>query len=225
MSFHVYAEADTIISSTLPAAGIALLLVVIFMLYKRRWRIRYWLYDAKVSWRKHRERGEGPLLTKKYEYDVYVAYSEHTEELFWVIYTLRAKLENEHGLKLCMHHRDFIVGEDLVDEIIEKIDSSNKTLIILSPHFLNDGWSQFEVRMAITKMVSERRDSMVIVIFKPLEQAVTKLPKLLTMLIKKEIYIEWTDDPDGQKLFWRRLVDSIKSGASYDIYNDLHVMN
>ena len=215
MSFHGYAEADTIISSTLPAAGIALLLVVIFMLYKRRWRIRYWLYDAKVSWRKLRERSEGkPLLSQEYIYDAFVVYSSHGEERPWVHTTLREKLENEHGLKLCMYHRDFIAGGDLVDEIIEKINSSNKTLIILSPHFLNSAWCEFEVRMAVMKMVKERRDSLVIVIFKPLEQAVTKLPKMLTILIEKEIYIEWTDDPDGQKLFWRRLGDSIKSAAS-----------
>ncbi len=217
---------DAIISSTLSAVGMALLLAVIFVLYRRRWRIRYWLYAARESWRQSRGAGEStPLLTPEYIYDAFVAYSSHGEERSWVHTTLREKLENEHGLKLCMYHRDFKVGRDLAETIVEGINSSNKTLVILSPDFLNSGWCEFEVRMANEKVISERRDSLVIVIFKRLDQAGTRLPKMLTRMMEKKIYIEWTDDPDGQSLFWRRLVDSIRSGASYDAYNDLPAMN
>ena len=176
----------------------ALVITAMLILYKRRWRIRYWLYATKQSWRQRRGQGERtPLLTKQYTYDAFVAYSNHGEERSWVHTTLREKLENEHGLKLCMYHRDFKVGRDLAETIVEGINSSNKTLLILSPNFLNSGWCEFEDRMANDKVISERQDSMVIVIFRRLDKAGTKLPKMLTRLMEKKIYIEWTDDPDG----------------------------
>ncbi len=217
---------DAIISSVCSAAGMALVITAIFVVYRRRWRIRYWLYAAKENWRRRMEQGEGrPLLAQEYIYDAFVAYSSHGEERSWVHTTLREKLENEHGLKLCMYHRDFKVGRDLAETIVEGINSSNKTLLILSPNFLNSGWCEFEVRMANEKVISERRDSLVIVIFKRLDEAGTRLPKMLARLMEKKIYIEWTDDPDGQKLFWRRLVDSIKGGTNYDAFGDLCDMN
>ncbi len=217
---------DEIISSVCSAVGMALTVTIIFVLYRRRWRIRYWIYIAKESWRQRREQGEHkPLLNQEYIYDAFVAYSSHGEERSWVHITLREKLENEHGLKLCMYHRDFKVGRDLADTIVEGINSSNKTLLILSPNFLKSCWCEFEVRMANEKVISERRDSLVIVIFKRLDEAGTRLPKMLSRLMEKKIYIEWTDDPDGQRLFWRRLVDSIKGGTSYDAFNDLCQIN
>ncbi len=211
---------DAIISSVCSAVGMALVVTAIFVLYRRRWTIRYWLYATKESWRRRQQRGEGtPLLTQGYIYDAFIAYSSHGQERSWVHTTLRDKLENEHGLKLCMYHRDFKVGRDLAETIVEGINSSNKTLLILTPNFLNSGWCEFEVRMANEKVISERRDSLVIVIFKRLDEAGTRLPKTLARLMEKKIYIEWTDDPDGQRLFWRRLVDSIRSDTSYDAFN------
>ncbi len=212
---------DVIISSTVSGLVVALVATAIVVVYKRRWRIRYWLYAVKESWRQRGQGERSPLLTEHYTYDAFVAYSSHGEERSWVHTTLREKLENENGLKLCMYHRDFKVGRDLAETIVEGINSSNKTLLILSPNFLNSGWCEFEVRMANEKVISERRDSVVIVMFRPLDQAGTRLPRNLARLIEKKIYIEWTDDPDGQKLFWRRLVDSIKIRSSYNAFNEM----
>ncbi len=105
---------DAIMSSVGSSLGMALVITAILVLYKRQWRIRYWLYAAKESCRERRDQGERtPLLTKDYTYDAFVNYSSHGKEISWVHTTLREKLENEHGLKLCMYHRDFKVGRDL----------------------------------------------------------------------------------------------------------------
>ncbi len=218
-------HSDAIISATVSGLGVALAATAILLVYKRRWRIRYWLYAVKESWKQRRQEERSPLLAEHYIYDAFVAYSSHGEERSWVHTTLREKLEKEHGVKLCMYHRDFKVGRDLAETIVEGINSSNKTLLILSPNFLNSGWCEFEVRMANEKVISERRDSVVIVIFKRLDQAGTRVPRNLARLIEKKIYIEWTDDPAGQRLFWRRLVDSIKTRASYNAFNEMYARN
>ncbi len=209
---------DAIISSITTAVGVAFVIGTLVLIYKRRWRIRFWIHAARESWRKKGEHETQGYSRLEFTYDAFVAYSSHGEERAWVHMMLREKLEEEHGLKLCMYHRDFRVGRDLADTIVEGINSSNKTLLILSPAFLQSGWCEFEVRMAKEKLMTERRDSLVIVVYSKLDEASCRFPKSLARLLERKIYIEWTEHPQGQELFWRRLVEAIKSDRQHDGY-------
>ncbi len=122
-----------------------------------------------------------------------------------------------------MYHRDFIPGRDLADTIVDGINSANKTLLILSPAFLRSGWCEFEVRMAKEKLATERRDSLVIVLYSKLDEANVKFPKSLARLLDKKIYLEWTDDLEGQELFWTRLVEAIRSDGHHDAFSACNV--
>ncbi len=74
--------------------------------------------------------------------------------------------------------------------------------------------------MANEKAIKERRDSLIIVLFSKLHKPHARLPKTLTRLLERKIYLEWTEDPDGQRLFWRRLVEAIERDSSYDSFGD-----
>ncbi len=208
---------EAIIASAVASIVVAMLIGAAALIYKRRWMIRFWIHATREGWkRKRRQEASGCHDRLIFKYDAFVAYASQGEERAWVHMTLREKLEGEHGLKICMYHRDFIPGRDLADAIVEAIDSSNKTLLILSPAFLQSGWCEFEVRMAKEKMMTERRDSLVIVLYSQLDKPNKKFPKSLARLLDKKIYIEWTDDPDGQELFWGRLVAAIRSDRQHD---------
>ncbi len=210
-----------ILASALSAFGISAAIAVTVVLYKRRWRLRYWLHTARESWRKNHDPEAHHDANNIYKYDAFVAYSTNGEERPWVHTTLRETLEDEYGLKVCIHYRDFKLGRDLADTIVEAIDNSRKILFILSPSFIRSGWCDFELRMAHEKDVKHRRDSLVFVIFSKLNQPGTRMPKSLARLLEKRIYIEWTHDPDGQKLFWRRLVDAIQKERRHDAFQNV----
>ncbi len=210
-----------ILSSTLITLGVLAAIAMAVFLYKRRWRIRYLLHAARESWRKKHDTEGHPGVQNKYKYDVFISYSTNGEERLWVHTTLREKLENEHGLKACIYYRDFKLGRDLADTIVEAVDNSRKILFILSPSFLESGWCDFELRMAHAKDVKDRRDSLVFVIFSKLNHSGTRIPKGLARLLEKRIYIEWTHDPEGQKLFWRRLIATIQKEIRHDTFKDV----
>ncbi len=215
---------DVIMSSIFSSVGAALVIGVGLLIYKRRWRLRYWMHVAKEALRKKQANASNAYyhrLENDFVYDAFVAYSSHGEERSWVHTTLREKLEGEHGLKLCMYHRDFKVGRDLADTIVEGINSSSKILLILSPTFLNSCWCEFEVRMANEKVVKERRDAVILVVHSRLDQAGVRLPRKLAKLLEKRIYIEWTEDPDGQKLFWGRLAQAMKADERHDAFAEM----
>ena len=56
-----------------------------------------------------------------YEYHAFVVYCDNDRK--WVHNDLLDKLENEEGLQLCIHHRNFIVGDSFsvnVDNFLKK---------------------------------------------------------------------------------------------------------
>ncbi len=107
------------------------------------------------------------------------------------------------------------------------MNASRKILLILSPSFINSDWCNFEVRMARTKLVEERRDSIVLLLYKPLDVPGGKVPKKLTRLLEKKTYAEWTNDVVGQRLFWSKLVQALSDDMPhrdpYDGLNDAAV--
>ena len=181
--------------------------VVGVVLYKRQWTLRFWIHTARESWHRRRAVGE----SREYLYDAFVAYcSRETPERQWVHLTLVPKLEGEYGLKVCIHHRDFLPGRDIPDNIVDAINNSRKTLLVLSPSFLDSGWCNFEVRMARAKLVEERRDSIVLVLYRSLDIPGTRIPRKLMNLLDRKTYAEWTTNPEGQELFWSKLVSVLQ---------------
>ncbi len=101
--FHrIYIRFDEIISSIFSSLGVALVIGVCFLIYKRRWRLRYWMHILNEALRRKQANETYNELDGNFAYDAFVAYSSHGEERPWVHTTLREKLEGEHGLKLCI---------------------------------------------------------------------------------------------------------------------------
>ncbi len=213
-----------ILALVLSFVALISLATLVYCIYKKRWTLKYWLHTARETWRRRnaaREATRNGLGTQQYVYDAFVAYSTRGSERAWVHTTLREKLENEHGLRLCIHYRDFKLGRAIDECIVEAINKSRKTILVLSPEFLESGWCQFEVRMVKERLMEEKRDSFVIVIFRSLNQRGIKVPKNLVRLLERKIYVEWTSDPDGQRLFWSRLVESLREEVQHDAFKEL----
>ena len=71
---------------------------------------------------------------REYEYDAFVIYSQADSQ--WVIHHLRPHLEEpgtgEPKLRLCIHQRNWLGGRDITDNIVESIEASRKSLLIVS---------------------------------------------------------------------------------------------
>ncbi len=191
----------TLITATvLATSGFFLVILLIIFAYRRRWTIRYWLHAAHQTWEKKR------IITTDgehhFRFDAFVVYS--TEDRLWVHDNLLSTLEGEHGKKLCVHCRNFIPGRYIEDAIWESITSSYKSILILSLKFLESRWCDEEFRMARQASMEEKRDVIILVLLKPLP--VSGLSRHLRKMLQERNYVEWTDDVDGQKLFWDRLL-------------------
>ena len=141
-------------------------------------------------------------------FDAFVSYNHHDQR--WVIERLLPALEYRGGLKLCLHDRNWIAGQAIAENILESIENSNKTILVISNRFAQSEWCQLELHMAQHKVLTSRRDVLVLVVLEEPEPQYTT--KTLRHLMTTQTYMAWDpDDPKKQRLFWQGLIRAIKN--------------
>ncbi|VDI08041.1 Hypothetical predicted protein [Mytilus galloprovincialis] len=126
-------------------------LLIAALIYRHRLKLRYLFYTAKlryVSQNNIEDRGQ-------YVYDAFISYSDEIRT--FVTEDCIDNLEQEGHFKLCIHHRDFLPGAAINDNIIQAIQSSRKTICIITRSFIESYYCMFEYNMARWKALTERK--------------------------------------------------------------------
>ncbi|XP_025085236.1 toll-like receptor 5 [Pomacea canaliculata] len=179
------------------AAVLVLFMLTFLVLYKYRWHIRLALYEAfRGNPQRRRQQPE-----REYEYDVFVSYAN--EDVDWVRQELIPTLEGRHGLRLCIHQRDFPVGGNIIDNISTCVHASKRVLFVLSPHFARSRWCQFEL-VFCQNYVMERDDVIVLTLLAPISGR--DMTDAISAMFKTTTYLAWGEEDDARKAFWGRLV-------------------
>ncbi|XP_015187059.1 PREDICTED: slit homolog 2 protein-like [Polistes dominula] len=135
-------------------------------------------------------------------YDCYVSYSPNDED--FILHSLAAELE--HGptsLRLCLHHRDLpcmLRTSTPGPTILEAVDASRRTLIVLTRNFLQTEWSRFELRAAFHEALRGRANQLIVVQAANLSPELDRDPELRPYLRNAALTLTW-----GEKRFWERL--------------------
>lgn len=176
------------------------------------WYILYLVYMVKC-WLNHKQRDR-----EHYEYDVFVSYNTHNEQ--WVTEQLLPSLEQNGPpfFRLCIHSRDFEVGRDIVENIMDSIYNSRWTLCVITRPYLHSNWCSLEMRMATYRLFDESKDSLILVFLDEISREELQHYHRLTKLLDKKTYLDWPDNENGQRLFWTRLQKVIaKSGRKTSV--------
>ena len=76
-----------------------------------------------------------------FQYDVFISY--RSADRPWVKDILLKRLEAA-GLKVCIDYRNFVPGMPIIRNIRQAMLTSRKTLLILTPAYLDSQWTSFE---------------------------------------------------------------------------------
>nr|QBP05241.1 toll-like receptor 21 [Boleophthalmus pectinirostris] len=179
----------------------------------------YFVFRAWFSeqWRRLRDEEENCV------YDAFISYNSSDEQ--WVMEQLVPNLEgNGSSFKLCLHHRDFEVGRNIVDNIVSAVYSSRKTICVVSRNFLRSEWCSLEIQLASYRLFDEHRDVLLPVFLETIsEQQISSYHRMRKVMLKKT-YLQWpgsdcTHPEQAQKLFWTQLRRAMKENSQYE--NDL----
>ena len=193
-----------------------------------RWHIRYGLFLMF-----HRRRKYQPLeeyddnandmnLLVLPRYDAFVSYAHDSDhDLEWVLNDLRLNLEEgAEPFRLCIGHaRDFIPGTPLLEAITEAIHHSRKTIVVLTPSYLESEWCYFETQHAWLRLLNEGQDVLILILLEPIPD--DKMTMWLRQFLLKKGYLVWPPDKAAQNLFFRCLRELIKEPTAvnrrYDV--------
>ncbi|XP_052073083.1 toll-like receptor 6 [Mytilus californianus] len=170
------------------------------LVYKGRWHIRHAIYLFHI-----RQKGyEGMDDVSNFLYSGFVVYCDEDRE--WVKDKF-IKMVEINDRKLCIHHRDFVGGKLIIDNIANGIARSKKVILILSRAMIKSDWCLFEMRLAHKKFI-KRADSLLIIMLETVSP--DDMPKSLHTLLTISTYIRWSSDLVAEEEFWKKVRRAIK---------------
>lgn len=172
------------------------------------------MWYLKMMWQwaqtKRRVRYTHPEdLQNVLQFHAFISYSER--DSLWVKSHLIPNLEKEDGsVQICLHERNFVPGKSIVENIINCIEKSHKSIFVLSPNFVQSEWCHYELYFAHHKLFSESSNSLILILLEPIPQyLIPARYHKLKALMAKRTYLEWPKEKSKHGLFWSNLKAAI----------------
>ncbi|XP_046887653.1 toll-like receptor 18 [Hypomesus transpacificus] len=183
-------------------ATVVLVLMLLCYKFNVAWYIRATYQIIRAKYRAHKE---GTAESQTFAYDAFISYSHYDAD--WVRDQLLPCLEtSKPPYNLCIHERDFMPGKWIIDNIIENIENSGKVIFVLSRHFVDSDWCNYELYFAQQRAIGKTFSDVILVVKEPIdpESLPSKYCKLKKMLHTKT-YIEWPQQANQQAFFWAQV--------------------
>ena len=141
-------------------------------------------------------RDRGTSMSGKFQFDVFISYSSKDKD--WVRGELLKGIE-QAGLKAFIDYRDFTRGAPSIKEMERGVLQCRKTLLILTPEYINSEWCEIEAIMGHA-LSPANRDLRLIPLLKT---ECDKPPRIAALT-----HINFTDGADFD-LAWRQLLTAL----------------
>ena len=120
-----------------------------------------------------------------FKYDAFIVFSSHDSA--FVDNTLVPLIEEDFKLTCCIHHRDFILGVPFVQNMANSVSQSRKIIAVVSKHFFESNNCDFELQMALQRLLEWRDDSVLVIKVDNLDKR--KLP----VELQRRSYIDYNN--------------------------------
>ena len=153
-------------------------------------------------------------------YDAFISFSGNDYE--WISNTLCVRLENhDPPYKLCLHHRDFLVGAPIQQNIFNGIEKSKRMIVILSKNFVRSEWCLLEFRAAHQKVLEDRMNFLIIILFDDVDMA--EVDDEIKLYMRTNTYLSVKNKWFWEKLFYALPQNSKTETETNNCHRSAHV--
>jgi len=130
-------------------------------------------------------------------FDAYVTYSLKDDG--FVAQMLAPGLEQGNPrYRIGLHYRDFNVSSFVADTIVEAIESSKRTILVVSKNFVESEWCRFEFKSALHEGLKDKKGRLIIVALGEIQPK--DVDPELRVYMKSAVHVNW-----GDRMFWEKL--------------------
>ncbi|XP_061177033.1 toll-like receptor 4 [Saccostrea echinata] len=177
-----------------------------YLIYSNRWKIRYLKYIANKKLRGYHRLQS--CCSGDFEFDAYVSYA--IKDLSFVKNEMIPNIEEQSDIRLAIMQRDMEPCGDHATNIMDYISRSKRTLCVVSKDYLVSDWQDYELNMARMEGISSRKTLKFVYLILMPDVCQSKYPRKARDFIKKGCFIEYPDDPLGNRVFWESLRKEIQ---------------
>ena len=100
----------------------------------------------------------------QYSYDVFISYNQANED--WALDWLLPHLEKT-GIRVATRYETRVLGAPKIENVERAVDSSRRTIVVLTPEWLDDEWNEFEALLVMGEDLAARKRKLVPLLLKP----------------------------------------------------------
>lgn len=202
---------STIIGSSMGTL-FAIFIIVIICVYRFRGEIKLLLF-AKFNWRPFDKTEDVDIIEKKF--DAFISYSSEDKE--WVLETLIPRLENdEHKYALCFDERNFLPGENIIENVAKALKDSRRVIMILTNNFLRSVWCKYEFQNAHKRVLDERCNYLIVLIEDDLQ--LEDLDEDMKLYLRTNTYIKMSS-----AWFWESLIYAMPKKSLFQMGHNFQI--
>ncbi|XP_046576825.1 toll-like receptor 3 [Haliotis rubra] len=176
-------------------------LIMLALLYKWRWTIRYNYLKRQIKMPASSSEERTPLLHA----DVYVVYCD--EDYSWVRYEAMPNTEELGCLRLIVRQRDFLQKKHVVSNIVESLNCCRKVLVVMSNSFCKDRECRFELSL-VQKRLEDQLQALVVVLLEDIEDRY--MSASMSSFLQSTTVFTWSADLVNIDTFWGSLLAGLR---------------
>ena len=194
-----------IIVTSTAALVLVISLTAAAVIYRYRWNLRYMYYMTKYKAKVPNRKGyESIGFSDDQIKDVNVSYAD--EDSGFIRQKIHSELEINRGLTLHIRDRDSPIAA-VSENIVDAIERSRRTLIIMSKAYLKHKWCIFEMNMAGIKALKTDERLLCVLMLEDVPHR--ELPLKIMKIIKDQEHLEYPGDENLEDCFWDRLKSAL----------------
>ncbi|XP_030849853.1 toll-like receptor 3 [Strongylocentrotus purpuratus] len=201
-----------IVMITCVSLSVVLVVAICLVAYRERWWLNYKFFLLKLAIFGYEEINQD-FDAQDYEYQLNIMCNEGDEE--WVDQIMKPILQERfpHLQKVVFGDNDLNIGMFYISALHYATENSFKTVLLISYNSVDDAWFLTKLRIALEHVNDTRLDKVILIFIEDILDE--DLPYLVRLFLSKnKPYMLWTDDEDGQELFWAQFEKSMRANRA-----------